>query len=86
MAGRETGSHLLQKGRKGSGVQCFVLKPQLVLREKTWPQRNPLPTYLIRSLVEGEETERDSEKVHCLCGEKALSLLFDNDKQLQHCH
>lgn len=67
---------------KGPWVHWFDPKPHPVPGGKAWSQRNPPPTYHIRSLAKGAGTERDSEKV--FVGEKALSPLFDNGKQLWH--
>lgn len=63
-------------------VHWFVPKPHLVPGGKTWTQRNPVLTYLLRSLSQEEGTQRDTEKFNCCRGEKALSPLFGDDKQL----
>lgn len=45
---------------KEPGVYWFVPKPHLVPGGKTWTQRTPSLTHLLRSLSEGEGTKRDS--------------------------
>lgn len=79
-AGREAGSHLLQRGR-GHGFTGSTQSPIQFLEGKPGVRETHLPHTTLGALPK-EQGQKDSEEV--FVGEKALSPLFDNGKQLWH--